>query len=235
MIAQALSTRRADNATSGAADRAGAYGEQYVIPVTNKEFAFADEGSYFLGITPTPGTGIIGHAAPTTFDETKPYLTIYNSSALKRIYLQFIRFNVTAVSVAAVRVQYTLALDDGIRRSSAGTQLTVNNVNGDSDAAFDGNAFVGAVVAAAATPARRILGHHVIRGTIDVVEDLYTLSFGAPDGTGPGSSRVATVQEVSRVCVPVIIGPGQTFLLHQWSASQTTGPTMEVQVGMVQR
>lgn len=235
MISEALSTRRADNATSGAADRAGAYGEQYQIPLTNKEFTFADEGSYFLAMTPTPGTGIIGHAAPTTFDEAKPYLVIYNASPTKRVYLQYIRFNVTVVGVGHTRVQYTLAVDNGNRRASAGTALTINNVNGASSNAFTGEAWVGAVVGTAATGARRVLGNHLIRGTIEVVEDLYTLVFGSPDGVGPGASRVATVEELSRSLPPVIIGPGQSFLLHQWAGSQSTGPTMEVQVGMVQR
>lgn len=225
-----------DNFLSGGPSRAGRYGDGYVMPVTGaKDWVAADEGSYFMAISPTPGTGVIGHAAPTTFDETKPYLLIYNGSQF-RLYPQFLRLHTTVVSVAAVRVQYTVVVDGTNRYSSAGTAMTINNTNMDSNVSSSGVlAYQGAVVASAASATRRVLDHIVFRGTIDVVEDVYTITFGAGDGLGNASSRVATVVDSSRSTAPVVIGPGHSLLIHQWSGSQSTGPTMQAALGFILR
>lgn len=224
----------ADSTTDGAPGRRGKYGEAYTDPLTSNQLFAGDEGSYFMAITPTPGTGIIGHAAPTTFDETKPYLLLYNSGQ-NRIYPQFIRFHETVVSTAATRSQFTVVVDGTNRYSSAGTALTINNVNMDSTRTSGAVAYAGAVVASAASTVRRVLDHIVFRGTIDVVEDVYTIAFGASDGMSGASSRAATVQDAGRVTAPVVIGPGQSLLIHQWAGSQSTGPTLQVAFGFIER
>jgi hypothetical protein len=223
-----------DNALDAAPGRGGRYGERYVVPVSNKELAAGDEGSYFMAFTPTPGTGIIGHAAPTTFDEAKPYLVLYNGGQ-NRIYPQFLSFHDTVVSVGGARVQFTLAVDQGNRYASAGTALTTKNVNMDSVVTTAATITVGAVVATAASASRRVVDHLVFRGTIDVVEDVYTIVFGTPDGAAQSASRVATVADLARIAAPICIGPGQSFLVHQWAASQSTGPTFQVRLGYIER
>src|SRR5678815_1839365 len=122
-IAQNLPGTNADGAGSPA--RADQYLGAYVSPITGKEWLSADEGSYFTAVSPTPGTGIIGHAAPTTFDEAKPYLVLYNGGS-KRIYPQFLRLHETVASVGGVIVQLTITSDVGNRRASAGTAMTVS-------------------------------------------------------------------------------------------------------------
>lgn len=224
----------ADNLGSGAGTRAGRYSEGYVLAVGGKETWLGDEGSYFTARTPTPGTGIIGHPAPTTFDETKPMLLVYNGG-VNRIYPQFLRLHETVVSTAATRTQFTIAVDQGNRLSSGGTALTTQNVNMDSVIASQATCTTGAVVAIAATASRRIIDHIVFRGTIDVVEDVYEIVFGGSDGSQQGGSRVATVQDFSKMTAPVVIGPGQSLLVHQWSASVSTGPTLQVTLGYVER
>ena len=197
--------------------------------------ALADEGSYHVAITPTAGTGIIGHAAPTTFDETKPYLVLYNASTTNRVYPQFITFYETVASAGGARVQFTIATDTGNRRSSGGTAAVVNNVNQDDSTTAAATVYVGAVTASAASSSRRLLGNYPFRGTIDIVEDSYTLWFGGA-GAGYGSgSRVATVQDHARCLPPIVVGPLQSLLVHQWAASQSTGPTFEVVMGFVER
>lgn len=194
---------------------------------------YADAGVFHVAVTPTPGTGIIGHAAPTTFDETKPYITIYNGDATKRIVPVFLQLHVTVASVGGARVQFTVCTDEGNRRSSGGTALTVNNCNSASGSS-QAVAYVGAITASAATGSRRILGNYVFRGTIDIIEDVYELNFG---GLGSGSatgSRVATVMDASRTVAPVCLDPGDTLLIHQWAASQSTGPTCEVIFGFIE-
>lgn len=224
----------ADNVLGGGPTRAGRYGEGYGVQLTSKEVFVGDEGSYFMAITPTPGTGIIGHAAPTTFDETKPYLLLYNGGQ-NRIYPQFLRLHDTVVSAGGTRMQMTIAVDQGNRYSSGGTALTRNNVNMDSIVTTQATINVGAVTAIAASASRRVLDHIVFRGTVDVVEDVFEINFGASDGPGQGGSRAATVQDMARMTAPVVVGPGQSLLIHQWQAAQSTGPTFQVALGYIER
>lgn len=233
-ILRDVSSPLTDNLYGGPPNRAGRYGEAYVSPILGRDTFAADEGSYFMAITPTPGTGIIGHAAPTTFDETKPYLVLYNGGS-NRIYPVFLRLHTTVVSVGDARTQFTVVVDDGNRYSTGGTALTKNNVNMDSSRATAASIYVGAVTATAASSTRRVLDHIVFRGTIDVVEDVFEIQFGAPIGGGFGSSRVATVMDSSRSTAPVCIGPGDSMLIHQWAASQSTGPTFQVALGYIER
>lgn len=236
-INSALPTYNPDGTAVTLPTRTGAYLEAYIASVTNKEFFAADEGSYFIGISPTSGTGVIGHAAPTTFDETKPYALLYNSSTTKRLYPQFLQLNTTVASVGQNVVQFTICIDNGNRYSSAGTALTVNNANGASNVATNATtAQIGAVIATAATVARRNYGDVVFRGTTTaVIGDHYTLVWGAPGSNGGGTSKVATLIDSSRVVAPIVVGPGQSLLIHQWGASQSTGPTFQVIFGWIER
>lgn len=216
-----------EGAANAAPTRLNSYQELFTALVTAKDFFTATEGSHYVASTPTPGTGIVGHAAPTTFDETKPYLILYNGHPSKVLYPQMLHLHETVASGSTVRVQMTVCTDAGVRRTSAGTALTVNNCNTAITGETTTQGWIGAVVASAQTSARRIMANVVFRGTIDIVEDDYQIVWGAPDGVGNSSSRVATVAEVSRVLPPMAIGPGYSLLLHQWSASQATGPTHE--------
>lgn len=223
-----------NNLTGGGPGRASTYGDAYSLNVSSKEWVAADEGSYFIARTPTPGTGIIGHAAPTTFDETKPYILLYNGGS-KRIYPQYIRLHETVASVGGARVQFTIVVDSGNRYSSAGTALSIVNPNMDSNAGSGASGYVGAVVATAASGSRRVVDHIVYRGTIDIIEDVYEMVFAASDGSGMGGSRAATVQDMARLAPPVVIGPNQSLLIHQWAGSQSTGPTFQVSFGYIER
>ncbi len=224
-----------DGGSTTIASRANSYQELFVAGVSNKELFTAVEGSHFVASTPTPGTGIVGHAAPTTFDETKPYLILYNGHPSKYLYPQFLHLHETVASGGGTRVQVTVCTDIGVRRTSAGTAMTLNNTNTNGSADGTSQGWIGAVIAAAATASRKIMANVVFRGTIDIVEDDYQIVWGAPDGIGNSSSRVATVAEVSRVVPPMAIGPGSSLLLHQWAGSQSTGPTFEAYMGYILR
>lgn len=206
-----------------------------VSPITSKEWMSADEGSYYVASSPTPGTGIIGHAAPTTYDQTKAYFYLYNGSSNLYYYPQYLRLHDTVVSIGGTRMQFTASVDIGNLYSSGGTDMTVNNSNMGSSNTSGAVCKQGAVVLNTQTASVRLLGNYCIRGTIDVVEDDYTLVFGAPDGTGPATSRVATVLDVSKALPPVVIPPGYLFKLVQWQASQSTGPTFEASFGFIAR
>lgn len=233
-FARALPSPNADTSAAGTPARAGRYAEGYVLPITSKELFTCDEGSYFIANTTTPGTGVIGHAAATTFDEAKALITVYNGGN-NRVYPQFIHLHETVAGAGHTRLQMTVTLDTGNRRSSAGTILTIVNANMDSAAQTGVQAYSGAVVTTAASGSRRIIGHQTFRGTIDIIEDDYELVFGSLGGGNVSNSRVATVAEMVRTMVPVCIGPGQTMCVHQWAGSQNTGTTFEVMMGYIER
>lgn len=188
---------------------------------------YAEAGACFVGVTPTPGTGIIGHAAPTTFDEAKPYLVCYNGGT-KNIYPVSLQLYTTVAAVGSTRLQLTLAVDDGNRLSSGGTALTKSNVHSGSSESSLATITVGAITASAATSGRRLLGNYIFRGTINIIEDAYELNFGGLGAGQATGSRVATVADMARTAPPVVVAPGDSFLVHQWGGSQSTGPTFEV-------
>lgn len=221
------SATQAEGALGTIVSRADSYGQLITSPISAKEYFSVSEGSHFVAVTPTPGTGIIGHAAPTTFDEAKPYLVIFNGHASKTLYPQFLHLHETVASAGGARVQFTITTDTGNRRSSAGTALTVASTNTSVTNDATTVAYIGAVIGTAATSARRIIANVVFRGTIDIIEDDYQIVWGAPDGVGNSSSRVATVAEVSRVVPPMGIGPNSSMCITQWAAAQSTGPTFE--------
>lgn len=172
-------TSTADGSAVATPSRADNYLGAFVSPITSKEMFLAAEGSYFTACSPTPGTGVIGHAAPTTFDEAKPYFLAYNGSTLN-MYPQFLQLNETVASVGGVMMQFTQTIDIGNRYSSAGTAMTVNNTNmASSNSASTVLCYQGAVVATAASGSRRLIGNTVFRsGVIDIIRDQYQLVWG---------------------------------------------------------
>jgi len=233
-IARDLPSLSADGSSVVTPSRTGSYGEAYANVLTNKELFSADEGSYYTAISATPGTGVIGHAAPTTFDETKPYLTVFNGGS-KRIYPQFLRLYETVASVGGAIVQVTICTDVGNRRSSAGTAMTVSKARLGASASSSATVFQGAVIASAATGSRVIHDHIVFRGTIDIIQDCYEIVFGGLGGGTSTGSRVATVMDASRTAAPLVLEPGNTLLIHQWVSAQSTGPTWIATLGYIER
>lgn len=225
-----------EGGASSSPGRTDAYNDAIVVSALNRDLWSAAEGSRYVAVNPTPGTGILGHAAPTTFDETKPYLLIYNGGS-KTIYPVCVRLTDTVVSVGGTRIQFTGAMDVGNRLSSGGTALTQANTNGVSGSSSGAIITAGAVVATAATSARRLLGNSLIKGAnIDVVWDQIEFVYGTTGGSTGGLLTPTTVaQWYSVPLAPVAISPGYSYMLYQWAASQSTGPTYEVVVDFIAR
>jgi hypothetical protein len=212
-----------------------------VFPLTNKNILVPAEGSYFIVRNPTPGTGIAGAAAATTLDDTKPLLLIKNNAtALSNIniYLDYIRFRLTNAGTAGTNVRFDMKVDYSSRYTSGGSALTPTNVNSNSVAqsVASNNVFFGALTATAASSNVRLLDGHEFRPVIGVVGDTYTINFGGVDHPTTGLITSGTAITHSSVNFhPVVLGPGQTFLLHQWSASQSGAYQFEVTCGYFER
>lgn len=233
-IQRTLPTPNADSASgSTTPSRTGSYLEAYVLPISNKELFSADEGSYNMALTPTPGTGVIGTVSIAAITDVSPTAVFVNNGT-KRIYPQYLNLHETVVSTAGARVQFTFYLDNVNRWTSGGTLLTNGNTNSGTAADTALVAHVGAIVSPAAS-AKVLVAHVVFRGTIDVVEDQYEFVFGSHGAGTVTGPQATTVQHFSATLPPICINPGHSLVMHQWAASQANAPTYEYQFGYIAR
>jgi len=223
-----------DGGASTTPSRTNRYNELFQLTTSNKEFGSVAEGSYFMALTPTPGTGIIGTINIAAITDISPTMVVYNGSTYKYLYPQFLNLHETVVSTTGARVQFTFYVDNVNRWTSGGTALTINNTNSGSTLSSGAVINVGAIVSPAAS-AKKLIDHVVFRGTIDVVEDQYEFVFGSV-GSGLGTgSRAATVSDFSKTLPPVAIAPGHSMVMHQWAGSQANAPTYEYRLGFISR
>ena len=79
--------------------RSGNCGAAFIQRLTEKGHKLADEGSYFMTRTPTPGTGVITTLSLSSLDDAKPFIVIQNNnpSGGKNIHLDHIKLHMTVV------------------------------------------------------------------------------------------------------------------------------------------
>lgn len=200
-----------------------------------RDLATGINGAYFTASNPTPGTGIVGHAAPTTFDDTKPYLYVFNAGQ-KTIYPMYLRLTVTVVPTGTTSMRFTQALEPpnataATKYVSGGTVLASVNSNVQSNNPSSAQIAAGAVVASAKSATRRVVCNQTYRTVIGVVGDVYQLCWATHDQIDP-ASLITTGTAVANVAFgypPVAIGPNSSFLVHQWASGQSVGPTFEIE------
>lgn len=208
-----------------------------VTSLTSGDLVLADQGIFYNALTPTPGTGIIGPVS-TTWDETKALMTVYNGGT-GTIYPKFLRLHVTVIGTTGTGVRFTQALDQGNRWSSGGTALVISNSNMNSTNRSASQIQFGAITATAASGQRRLAGNKLFKSDgIEVINETYQLSWG---GSGPLQDPTSLINNTTTLAHtaygfgPVAIGPGQTFVLHQWRAAITVGITFEAEFGFVEK
>lgn len=202
----------------------------------------ADEGSYFVATNPTPGTAILGNATPTALSDTVSLLTLYNGGAVsgtaRRIYLDFIMLRVVAVGTSSTNFNLTGHVDAAgtSRYGSGGSGITPVNPNMDNSNAAQGVLKFGALTTTAASSAQRLVHHEQARSVIPVAGDRYLLLFGRSAPVTPGMATEGTAQLFLPIhCPPVILGPTQTYVLHEWAASQAAARSYEFVMGWYER
>lgn len=226
--------------------RAGARGEQVVIPLTSGTYPLADEGAYFKATNPTVGTGII-HALTTAWSATAALFCLRNTDAegAKRIYLDYVKLitGPTAIGMlAATSVESAVTVDSINRHSSGGTAITPVNPNMDSSQATVAALNFGAEVLAAASAARLVARHAFPRrvAPVMVTGDQFFWNFGSADSPSVsvvGAAAPATAPaQFAAPMGPVIIGGGDSLNFHLWyPAGTTTAPTYEFEIAWWER
>lgn len=231
--------RYVDGTASVDAIRSTGYMEPISAPLNLKMNPVADEGSYFTILNPTPGTGVAGHAAPTTMDNTKPFLIFQNSAEVggRRVYLDYIKLVVTAAGTGGTLNYATHLIDSGAGYTSGGSALTPVSVNGDLNPnSVVRSAVAGAAVATANASTQRVVAHQTARTVIPVVGDVLLFQFGQAMSSVAGAPLEGTLQ-LERIiqCPPVIVAPQQWYKLVLWRASQSAAASYELEVGYWER
>lgn len=204
--------------------------------------------SYFTARNTTPGTGIAGHAAPTTADTGKPLVYIYNPSTSNRLYLQHIKIRVTAVGAGATTTDFAAFIDNSgaATRTGGGALITpvnnsgvlgspTNTVGGTYANASPAVVYFGAVVTTAV--ATKQVASHRVRSVVPVVEDQYYFDFGFPTfGYDAALASTGTaVYQATIPMAPVVLGPLQAFYLVQWGASQSGAHSFDTVAAWIER
>ena len=230
-------TRLTDGSLDTESARISGYGEPYVLPFSPR--LAADEGGYFLARNATPGTAQAGHAAPTTHDTAKPFVMLKNGAEAggSRVYLDYLKLLVTAAGTAGTLNYATHTIDKSRTPGTGGVALTVVNVNLQSTrSTVLSSALAGPIVPGESNSGEaRIVAHQRARTVIPVVGDLLLFNFGG--AAIPSGAVMAGTTELERVihCPPIVLGPGDSYHLVLWRASQSAAASYEVEIGFWER
>jgi hypothetical protein len=193
-------------------------------------------GRAFVATNPTPGTGLANQAAPTSFDETKYFMTVKNTDQTGGVDIvpDYIKLICTAAGTGGASTHLTVTIDTDVantRWTSGGSVLTPVATNGKRGDAGVASIHAGALVTVAG-PAKRIVSNSILRTVIPVVGDTYILSFGDPTinaGATPlnGTNPALVVLEAPAVVVP----PQWALCFALWLPSQSVASSWEVEFG----
>jgi hypothetical protein len=216
--------------------RGSKYGDLFVMELLNPLQNCAAEGSYFRACNATPGTGI-AQSIITTFDATKPILTLYNGGN-KQINLDYIRLINTVVGATTTSADLVAIIDTINRYTSGGTALNPSNCLSSAPFASSATVFFGAILAAAASAAK-IMGRaklKVAAAPCWILYDQILMTFGQSPIITPTGITATTATIIPVSTGPVVIDPGHTFCLYVYNtANATTAPSWEVEIGWIER
>lgn len=243
----ALASRGLPTPATGDGLRIGARSDRFGDLITSgiygsKLYTVSKEGSYFVATNPTLGTAIAGKAAPTSLSDTAALMFLRNDAANnKQITLDFILLMVAAAGTNGTDWQFSMQGDKGNSRyTSGGTNITPVNSSmaSASTPGLDGG-FVrfGDLTLAAATSQARILNHGIARTVIKVVGDKYLFKFGdSSPGLMSGIPLEGTTQaNINIPCPPVVLDPGDSFVLREVASSQSVAATYQLVMGFIAR
>ena len=245
---RALPNPQADQRAPVTNVRGGRYGEQYVLPLLSSKHVLADEGSYFIATTPTPGTGIASTLS-ATFSDTVPLLYIQNNDSKsnplgKRMYLDYIKLIVTVVPASGTNCRWALKTDPQLRTFTANNTLAIVPTSPNADVAQQSVCSVNAQNSgtasglSASSPAARVVALASMGG-IPVINDELVLVCGSFDpGPYPGLTAAQATcggRKVSGI-PPVILGPNSALTAYIWFASNaSTALSYELEMGWWER
>ena len=246
--ARAIPSPQADQKAPVGNVRGGRYGEQYVVSMMPTKHPLADEGSYFIATSVTPGTAM-PYNIQAAFSDTTPLLYIQNNDSKanpfgKRMYLDYLKLIVGVAPASATGVRLALKTDPVIRTLGTNNTLSITPTSPNSDVATQSvcsvnaqNNGVASVLTASSTSARLVANASI--GGLPIVGDEIGLIFGSADpGPYAGLTAVEANTPGRRVsaCPPVILGPNSALTMYAWfPGNAATGLSYEFEMGWWER
>lgn len=250
-VARGMPTARADG-QQHERPRGGRFGEQYNLSLVPTKHLLADEGSYFVATTPTPGTGI-AMTISTAFSDTVAMFAIKNTApptdpAAKRIYLDYLRLILLGTAPTAVvsrhfAIKRSPVTDREPTTAANKTIMTPVNVAGQAGRASIARPLSYSAAAAMTVPASLASDPVVCRAALPtglgVSGDEYVLKFGGEDMTPKVGLTAVRATDPARIIThapPIIIEPGEWLVIHEWCLTEATnGPTFEHELAWWER
>src|SRR5271157_3224853 len=210
----------------------------YVYAISSRHVQ-SDLGQYFVVTNPTPGTPITG-----TVNTTSPIWTLNNalciisnnaSTTSTNIYLDYIKIlmNGTMTNTGTTQ-QFAAFIDNQLSYNGGNIQLqNVVNVNMASAATSIALVYFGNLVALSLTAnARQVHRSNCGLGILTNQAQIIFTFGGGRSVTGADFPTTSTiVDHFNLVGPPIILGMGQSYVLYNAGASQTTGYPAEVEIG----
>jgi hypothetical protein len=204
-----------------------------------KNAGTALDGSKWMAVTPTPGTGIkVCIDAATAIVATAPSILIVNTDAVggKAIILDALRLVVRGAGAGLTTLNISTYIDVISRFTSGGSKITPISPNsgvtaGSIAAFYDAST---AIVAPAASGGVRRVGTLMPRTAIPVVGDHILVEFGGLGGLSGSVTNGTAALTLLFQHAPVVIQPGHSFLLYVWAASMSTAPSFEYDVEWIE-
>lgn len=195
-----------------------------------------EEGSRFISTNPTLGTAIATTTSITAFTAASPVMLVQNKYGLggPAITLDYLRLMLSQVPTSATRWDWAGVVDTTSRYTSGGTAITPANLN---TAGLSSGALVvfGAIVAAAASANARTVHRSMGRSAIPVLQDEWLFKYGSQNHEGPSSLGGAVALRMPVPGGPVVLRPGDTYLLYGWGTSNAAAPSWEFELGHTER
>jgi len=213
--------------------RFGRYGELIEHPLTVGAYANSMQGNYFKASNPTPNTGILA-SVQTTFSATNGLLLLEAASAGadRQVVVDYIRLIVVGPGTGTTRVDALVAIDNIPRFSSGGSLITNVNSNMDSGTGYSSRLRFGALTLVAEGASVRRLSRFVLRDAIYQARQEFIITFGRDSLSYQSQTLVtATADRYLVDAGPIIIGTGDSFVLHVWKPAQATAEDFEFEIG----
>ncbi len=218
--------------------RGDRYGSPIVMPIYPDFSGLVDEGSYYVVTASAVAGPIIASYAATT-----PMLLVQNNdsnpaaTAGKRIFLDFIKWQVTTAPASGTNAQFQINTDTIPRFSSGGTVQSPVNVNTGANNASIAKVYLGTPTALAAGANVRLLDQGTLRTVIPAIGDIMIMNFGGVEKVVPPTAISAAGPAIFSYCVPpVAVDPGHAFMLTLFFASNSvTGQSANWTIGFWER
>ena len=213
--------------------------------------SLADEGAYFVATNPIVGTAIAmttsviddALTASATHAPNVPYLYMQNRGGVgdvnsKSIYLKYIKLFSRLGDQAwtsATQALFSMRTDPGgDRRTTAGTALSVFNINSGASNSTAASFTAGGNVTSLPGALGRIAAHGLIQTTIPLAGSTWIWTFG-DTGQSTNFGYASVINSLTIPVGPLVIAPGWSFQLDIWATALAAAPTFEVEVGYVER